>query len=91
LFIAMTFVFFLNYFFVWAQFYYDFFIKILPYSYILYLLSFLFYVFFFFKLKIFSKMKWKIAEIIFFIFLILLFLVFSLVVVVWKDIPLFAL
>ena len=89
LFIAMTFVFFLNYFFVGAQFHYDFFIKTLTFSYILYLIAFLFYVFYFFKLRVFSKLKWKIAEVIFFVFLLIIFLVFSLIVIVWKDIVLF--
>ncbi len=85
LFILMTFIFFLDYFFVWAQFYYNFFIRILPYTYLLYLVSFLFYIFFFFKSKIFIKFKWNIAEIIFLMFLILLFLLFSSIVVVWKN------
>ncbi len=86
-FIMMTLIFFLNYFFVWAQFYYDFFIVTLPYTYILYLLSFLYYVFYFFKLNIFSRFNWNIAEIIFFFFLLLLFLLFSSIVVFWKNIP----
>ena len=63
-------LFFLNYFFVWARFHYDFFIKTLPYTYILLLVWFLFY-FSYLNLKFLSKVSSSLSYVIIIIFSII--------------------
>lgn len=79
-----SFLFFLNYFLVWAGFYYDVLVNVLPYTYISLLVSFLFYFSYFF-LKIFSKYNLAISYIIIIIFIVI-FVLFSFLFIFWKSI-----
>ncbi len=91
IFIFMTLIFFLSLYFTASRFYEKIFLYLLPYSYILYLLSFLFYTFYFIKVKIlsrefFKKFNSKFFDIIIFVILFILFILFSSIVILWKDI-----
>ncbi|MDD3646288.1 MAG: hypothetical protein PHH06_02660 [Candidatus Gracilibacteria bacterium] len=80
MFISVTLLFFLNYFFVGANFYYEYFIKTLPYIYILFLLSFLMY-FYFAIISIFKISKPLYGYLILFV-LVIIFVLFSTLFVV---------
>lgn len=73
-FIMSSLLFFVNYFLVSAQFgYKDFLIYILPYTYIVFLLSFIFYTYYLIK----TKLYWKINTVVFLIFLGILLIIWS--------------
>jgi len=75
-FIISSFLFFINFYFVWANFYLDFFWKTLGVIYIILLLSLVFYVYFFIK----KLLIWKIPKFVFIIILIFLLLIFGFLV-----------
>ena len=68
--VITSFLFFLNYYLVWAGFHYDFFIKTLPYTYVLLLIWFLFY-FSYLNLKLLSKVSPTLGYIIVIIFVMI--------------------
>lgn len=72
-FILSSFVFFMNFYFVWANFYLDFFSHTLGVSYIILLLSLAFYMYFWIK----KLLIWKIPNYFFIIILIILLLIFG--------------
>ena len=77
IFILLTLLFSLNFFFVWASFYYNFFIKTLHFSYILLLISFFYYLYYLWKIRLFGKVKNYVFYIIwgiYFIFFLILLL-----------------
>lgn len=71
--IISSFLFFINFYLVWAKFYLNFFTNTLGIMYIILLLSFVFYVYFFTK----NMLIEKIQNYFFIIILIMLFLIFS--------------
>ena len=75
-FIIISFLFFVNFYFVWAKFHLDFFSWTLPIMYIILLLSLVFFVYFFLK----KTLIWKIPNHLFIVLLIVLLGVFSLFV-----------
>jgi len=89
IFTLMTFLFFLNFYLLWSNFYnesfkYEYMIIVFPYLYIGLLVSFVFLFFYTLKYK-FSKWNvWKI-NIVFWIFIFIILLV-SILVIFWKDV-----
>lgn len=83
LFIYWSLIFFLNYFFVWAKFFDDIFLKSLTYSYFVFLIVTFFYSYFFLKYTF--EIKW-ILNIILIIIFLLLFLIFS-IPFAWIKLP----
>ena len=75
-FIMASFIFFVNFYFVWAKFYLDIFSWTLPIMYIILLLSLVFFVYFFLK----KLLIWKIPRHLFIVLLIILLGIFSLFV-----------
>lgn len=71
-FIISTFLFFVNFYLVWANFYKDLFSASLGITYIIMLLSLVFYIYFFMKNMFFEKTK----STVFLLILVLLFLIF---------------
>lgn len=75
-FILLSLIFSVNIFFVWASFYYNFFIKTVYLTYILLIISFFYYVYFLWKVIFLGKVKnfvfYVLGAICFIIFLILL-------------------
>lgn len=81
-FIASSLVFVITYFFAWAWFYYDVSIRILPFAYVAFLLSFFYVIYFLIK----SNFVWKISWVYFYllyIFLGFLALWFLLPIIYW--------
>lgn len=76
IFIILGFVFFLNFFFLGAWFYSDFFIKTLPFSYILFLFSFLNYLYFYIYKTLLGKISHSFKTLLFVLFTIF-FILFS--------------
>ena len=83
-FVIINFLFFLNYFFIWAKFYFEITIKLFPYLYILLLVSFLFFIFYALKYKI-TKLK-SYNSIIIFVLLFLVLFLFSVFIIFGSDI-----
>jgi hypothetical protein len=83
LFVFVNFLFFLDYFFVWAGFYYDFTLALLPHLYILLLISYLSLFFLSFLYKFPKLSKW--VYILFLLVLILFLVVFSLLIIFPKE------
>lgn len=85
IFIYFCLIFFLNYFFVWAKFYDNIFLKTLPFTYVAFLVTIIFYIFYYFKSKFELKMVYNVVIII----LLTIFLLLFLIPISWIRIPIF--
>jgi len=75
IFICFCLIFFLNYFFVWARFYDNIFLKTLPFTYVSFLVAIIFYIFYFLKTRFELKMVYNLAIILLLVIFWLLFLI----------------
>lgn len=83
LFISISFIFFLNFYFVWSGFYYSIFIKTIYLTYVLLLVSFFSYLYFLWKITFFGKVKNYIIYIFGFIYFILFILLLLPMIFKW--------
>ena len=82
-FVIINFLFFLNYYFIWANFYYNITIKLFPYLYFLVLISYLFLFIFTIKYK-FPNIN-KLIFVVIILFLLLILALFSIFIVFGSD------
>ncbi len=81
-FIWCTLFFTINYFFSWAGFYYDISVRILPFTYVLFILSFFYVIYFLIKDRFVWKISWRFFFLLY-IFLGILSLLLLLPIIYW--------